>query len=47
MTPVRFVYCAAVISYMLGDFSGIDIDRAVDYITKFVRLRAHPPLLTA
>lgn len=29
---MRFVYCAAVISYMLNDFSGIDVDRAVQYI---------------
>ncbi|PRP83335.1 hypothetical protein PROFUN_09316 [Planoprotostelium fungivorum] len=31
---MRFVYCAAVISYMLGDFSGINIDSAVEYILK-------------
>lgn len=31
---MRFVYCAAVISYMLNDFSGIDIDKAVNYIRR-------------
>jgi len=31
---MRFVYCAAVISYMLGDFSGIDIDKSVDFIQR-------------
>lgn len=29
---MRFVYCAAVISYMLDDFSGVDVEKAVNYI---------------
>mmetsp|Transcript_10780 Transcript_10780/g.14282 ORF Transcript_10780/g.14282 Transcript_10780/m.14282 type:complete len:260 (-) Transcript_10780:469-1248(-) len=29
---MRFLYCATSISYMLNDWSGIDIDRACDYI---------------
>jgi len=29
---MRFVYCAAVVSYMLGDFSGMNIDSAVAFI---------------
>lgn len=29
---MRFVYCAAVISAMLDDFDGLDIDKAVEYI---------------
>ncbi len=29
---MRFVYCAAAISYMLNDFSGVDVDKAVKYI---------------
>jgi geranylgeranyl transferase type-1 subunit beta len=31
-SDMRFVYCAAAICYMLNDFSGIDIDKAVKYI---------------
>eukprot|EP00039_Didymoeca_costata_P002271 m.58852 g.58852 ORF g.58852 m.58852 type:complete len:425 (-) comp11203_c0_seq1:19-1293(-) len=31
---MRFVYCACAISYMLNDWSGINIDKAVDFITK-------------
>lgn len=29
---MRFVYCAACISYILNDFSGIDLERMVKYI---------------
>lgn len=29
---MRFVYCAAAISYMLDDWTGFDIDKAVEYI---------------
>jgi len=31
-SDMRFVYCAVVISYMLGDFSGINTDKVVNYI---------------
>jgi prenyltransferase beta subunit len=29
---MRFLYCACAISYLLGDWSGVDVDRAVGYI---------------
>lgn len=29
---MRFIYCAACISYILNDFGGIDLDRMVNYI---------------
>jgi geranylgeranyl transferase type-1 subunit beta len=29
---MRFLYCACAISYMLHDWSGVDIDRALSYI---------------
>lgn len=29
---MRFLYCACAISYMLQDWSGVDIDRALSYI---------------
>lgn len=29
---MRFVYCAACICYMLDDWSGMDIKKAIDYI---------------
>ncbi|KAL1923108.1 uncharacterized protein VTP21DRAFT_9484 [Calcarisporiella thermophila] len=29
---IRFLYCACVISYFLNDWSGIDIDRAVNFV---------------
>ena len=29
---MRFIYCASAISFMLNDFSGIDIDNALKYI---------------
>jgi hypothetical protein len=29
---MRFLYCACAVSYMLQDWSGVDIDRAVSYI---------------
>ncbi|KAF0408180.1 Geranylgeranyl transferase type-1 subunit beta [Gigaspora margarita] len=31
-SDMRFVYCACAISYMLNDFSGINIDKVVQYI---------------
>ncbi|RHZ89892.1 hypothetical protein Glove_9g99 [Diversispora epigaea] len=31
---MRFIYCACVISYILNDFSGINVEKAVDYIKK-------------
>lgn len=31
---MRFVYCAACICYILQDWSGMDIEKAVDYIQK-------------
>jgi geranylgeranyl transferase type-1 subunit beta len=31
---MRFLYCACAISHMLGDWSGINIDLAVDYIRR-------------
>jgi geranylgeranyl transferase type-1 subunit beta len=31
---MRFLYCACAISHMLGDWSGINIDLAVNYIRK-------------
>ncbi|GAB2286695.1 hypothetical protein Dimus_021089, partial [Dionaea muscipula] len=30
---LRFVYCAAAISYMLDDWSGVDKEKAKDYVT--------------
>jgi len=33
---MRFVFCAAAISYILNDWSGIDVDRMVDFILKSV-----------
>ena len=29
---MRFIYCAACISYILGDWSAINIDKAVEFI---------------
>lgn len=29
---MRFLYCACAISYILDDWSGVDVDRAVNYI---------------
>lgn len=29
---IRFIYCAASICYMLDDWSGMDIQKAIDYI---------------
>ncbi|KAM9465681.1 geranylgeranyl transferase type-1 subunit beta-like [Salvelinus alpinus] len=31
---MRFVYCAACICYMLDDWSGMDIKKAIDYIRR-------------
>eukprot|EP01137_Pigoraptor_chileana_P008008 Opistho-2@54331 len=31
---MRFVYCACVISSMLGDWSGVNVDAVVDYIKR-------------
>ncbi|EEZ99080.2 geranylgeranyl transferase type-1 subunit beta [Tribolium castaneum] len=33
---MRFVFCAACICYILDDFSGMDIDRTVDFILKSI-----------
>lgn len=33
-SDLRFLYCACCISYLLNDYSGIDIDKAVNYIKK-------------
>jgi geranylgeranyl transferase type-1 subunit beta len=33
---MRFVYCACAISYMLDDWSGIDIDKVYDYIVSCI-----------
>ncbi|ESP05433.1 hypothetical protein LOTGIDRAFT_103205 [Lottia gigantea] len=33
---MRFVFCASCICYILNDWSGMDIDRAVEYIKKSV-----------
>ncbi|VVC96985.1 geranylgeranyl transferase type-1 subunit beta [Leptidea sinapis] len=35
-SDMRFVYCAACISYMLNDWSGFNIKRATDYIIKSI-----------
>jgi prenyltransferase beta subunit len=35
-SDMRFVYCAACISYMLNDWSGFDIERATNYIIKSI-----------
>lgn len=29
---MRFLFCACAISYMLNDWSGVDIDRAVQFV---------------
>ena len=29
---MRFLFCACAISYMLNDWSGVDVDRAVKFI---------------
>jgi len=31
-SDLRFVFCAAAISSLLNDWSGVDIDRATNYI---------------
>jgi len=31
---MRFVYCAACICYILQDWSGMDIERTMNYITR-------------
>lgn len=31
---MRFIYCACCISYILNDWSGVDIPRIVQYIKK-------------
>jgi geranylgeranyl transferase type-1 subunit beta len=31
-SDMRFLYCACAISAMLGDWSGVDKDRAVQYV---------------
>ncbi|XP_041980753.1 geranylgeranyl transferase type-1 subunit beta [Aricia agestis] len=35
-SDMRFVYCAACISYILNDWSGFDVQRATDYILKSI-----------
>jgi geranylgeranyl transferase type-1 subunit beta len=44
---MRFVFCAASISYMLDDWTGMDVDKTVDFIIKSIvsapsRLKSHP-----
>lgn len=34
---MRFVYCAACICYMLNDWSGVDVDKMVEYIRRSIR----------
>ena len=29
---MRFLFCACAISYMLNDWSGVDVDRAIKFI---------------
>lgn len=31
---MRFIYCACCISYILNDWSGVDIPRVIQYIKK-------------
>lgn len=31
---MRFIYCACCISYILDDWSGVNMDKAVEYILK-------------
>ena len=33
-SDMRFVYCAACICYILQDWSGMDIERTMNYITR-------------
>jgi len=33
---MRFLYCAASICYMLDDWSGMDVDRAVEYVVRSI-----------
>ncbi|KAL4717168.1 hypothetical protein ACJJTC_017055 [Scirpophaga incertulas] len=35
-SDMRFVYCAACISYILNDWSGFNIEKATDYILKSI-----------
>lgn len=35
-SDMRFVYCAACISYILNDFSGIDLPQMVKFITSSI-----------
>ncbi|KAG6441552.1 hypothetical protein O3G_MSEX001911 [Manduca sexta] len=35
-SDMRFVYCAACISYILNDWSGFDIEKATDYILRSI-----------
>jgi hypothetical protein len=37
-SDVRFVYCAFALANMLDDWSGIDVDRSVDFL---LRCRVH------
>ena len=33
-SDMRFVYCACCISYVLNDWSGVDVERTVDFIRR-------------
>lgn len=33
-SDMRFIYCAACISYIIDDWSGVNIEKATDYILK-------------
>ena len=42
---MRFIFCASCISYILDDWTGIDVELTVDYIRRsFVSLSFHPVL---
>lgn len=35
-SDMRFLFCAAAISAMIHDFSGLDVDKAVDYVIRSI-----------
>lgn len=35
-SDMRFVFCAACISYILDDWTGMDVDKTVDFILKSI-----------
>jgi prenyltransferase beta subunit len=39
-SDMRFVYCAACICYILQDWSGMDIEKTMNYITRCVVRKA-------